>query len=88
MTLYTVTVKYELHHTRGESVPSIEEVQSAVEGWAPAGDELSVYVEREVDETQGQDEDGMPLPTGEKIKHFEGCRVVVDEVEIQEAKTR
>jgi hypothetical protein len=67
--LYTVTIKYELRHTRGELVPSIEEVQAALEGVAPVEhDEISVSA------TQGQ--------------RFEGCRVAVDEVEVQEAKTR
>lgn len=69
-TLYSVTIKYELHHSRGELVPSIEEVQLELEKVLSLseGDEVMVMA------TEG--------------RRLEGARVQVDEVEVQEARTR
>lgn len=88
--LYTVTVKFELRHTRGELVPSVEEVQRAVEGWAPDGDELRVHVSREEPEPKVNEGTGdvEPHPDGSTITRVEGCRVLITEAEVQEAKVR
>lgn len=67
-TLYTVTIKYELHHSRGQLIPSVEDVQLEMEKLIGEGDEIMVDVTQD--------------------KRWEGCRVQVDEVEVQEAKTR
>jgi hypothetical protein len=67
-TLYTVTVKYQLHHSRGQLIPSVEDVQLEIEKALGEGDEIMIDV------SWG--------------KRWEGCRVQVDEVEIQEARYR
>lgn len=83
--LYSVTVKYELSHTRGEIEPTVEEVQEAVKAAVNEGVELHVHVEREVDEVE-TDLMGEESSTGEKVTRIEGCRVCVDDAEVQEAR--
>lgn len=65
---YTVTVKYELHHSAGEIVPSIAEVADVVERHLVPTDELNVHVSRVTVKTN---EEGEPEP-GTRI---EGCRI-------------
>jgi hypothetical protein len=82
---YSVTLRYELRHTRGELVPSADEVKDSLERFIVAGDEINVHVEQEVDKLE-PDGFGEEQPTGEKVRKIEGCRVGVDEVVVEEAK--
>lgn len=80
--LYTITVKYGLHHSVGEIVPTAEEVAAMLEHHFEEGDELGVQVSRV---TVRKNEETDEPEEGTRI---EGCRVAIDEIEVQEATIR